>query len=130
MLIVYKLLLESEAKVVCSAVQDMECDDNGMYAEQAQAAPMFVGGIPVGAAGAMGPPGPNVPHATDLFARPMAPPARANAIPPDAIYCRLENFDIEKKVGRGQFSVVYKARCKLNGQSVALKKVQVCYYKL
>lgn|SRR6218665_211183 len=40
-------------------------------------------------------------------------------------YCRLANFEIEKKIGKGQFSVVYRARCRINGQVVALKKVQV-----
>lgn len=40
-------------------------------------------------------------------------------------YCKLSNFEIEKKIGRGQFSVVYRARCKINNQVIALKKVQV-----
>lgn len=39
--------------------------------------------------------------------------------------CTMANFQIEKKIGRGQFSEVYKARCLLEGQLVALKKVQV-----
>ena len=42
-------------------------------------------------------------------------------------FCRLVNFEIEKKIGRGQFSVVYRAKCKLNDMIVALKKVQVVY---
>ena len=53
----------------------------------------------------------------------MPPPPRL----PDNPYCRLCNFEIEKKIGRGQFSVVYRARCKLNNQIVALKKIQVRY---
>ena len=43
----------------------------------------------------------------------------------DNPYCRLSNFEIIKRIGKGQFSVVYKAVCKLNNQPVALKKVQV-----
>lgn len=41
--------------------------------------------------------------------------------------CTLANFRIEKKIGRGQFSEVYKATYLLEGQLVALKKVQVQY---
>lgn len=37
----------------------------------------------------------------------------------------LANFQIEKKIGRGQFSEVYRARYLLDNTSVALKKVQV-----
>lgn len=43
----------------------------------------------------------------------------------DACYNALSNFVIEKKIGRGQFSVVYKARCVMDNSIVALKKVQV-----
>ncbi|XP_013412663.1 serine/threonine-protein kinase Nek7 isoform X1 [Lingula anatina] len=43
----------------------------------------------------------------------------------DDIYSRLVNFEIEKKVGRGQFSVVYRAVNKINNIPVALKKVQI-----
>ncbi|KAM7369473.1 hypothetical protein PAMP_013740 [Pampus punctatissimus] len=39
--------------------------------------------------------------------------------------CTLSNFRIEKKIGRGQFSEVYKATYLLEGQLVALKKVQI-----
>lgn len=39
--------------------------------------------------------------------------------------CMMANFRIEKKIGRGQFSEVYKATYLLDGQLVALKKVQV-----
>lgn len=41
------------------------------------------------------------------------------------LYGTLANFEVEKKVGKGQFSEVYKARCKVDGSVVALKKVQV-----
>ena len=44
---------------------------------------------------------------------------------PDSIYGALANYEIEKKIGRGQFSVVYRAKCVVNEQIVALKKVQV-----
>ncbi|XP_016120750.1 serine/threonine-protein kinase Nek6-like, partial [Sinocyclocheilus grahami] len=40
-------------------------------------------------------------------------------------YSVMSNFLIEKKIGRGQFSEVYKATCLLNNQQVALKKVQI-----
>ncbi|XP_063066002.1 serine/threonine-protein kinase Nek6-like [Engraulis encrasicolus] len=42
-------------------------------------------------------------------------------------YCctSLANFRIEKKIGRGQFSEVYKATYMLEGYQVALKKVQI-----
>ena len=43
----------------------------------------------------------------------------------DKIYGTLSNFEIEKKIGRGQFSVVYRAKCLANDQIVALKKVQI-----
>uniref|UniRef100_A0A6I8MZT6 NEK6-subfamily protein kinase n=1 Tax=Ornithorhynchus anatinus TaxID=9258 RepID=A0A6I8MZT6_ORNAN len=38
--------------------------------------------------------------------------------------CALADFQIEKKIGRGQFSEVYKATCLLDRKTVALKKVQ------
>ena len=53
------------------------------------------------------------------------PETSAGANTMESAYCRLVNFEIEKKIGRGQFSVVYRARCKSNNQVVALKKVQV-----
>uniref|UniRef100_A0A672PIU3 NEK6-subfamily protein kinase n=1 Tax=Sinocyclocheilus grahami TaxID=75366 RepID=A0A672PIU3_SINGR len=37
----------------------------------------------------------------------------------------LANFHIEKKIGRGQFSEVYRATCMLDHTPVALKKVQI-----
>lgn len=42
----------------------------------------------------------------------------------------MANFHIEKKIGRGQFSEVYKATYLLDGQLVALKKVQVQLFVL
>ena len=33
------------------------------------------------------------------------------ATPDDSFFNSIKNFVIEKKIGRGQFSVVYKARC-------------------
>lgn len=40
-------------------------------------------------------------------------------------YSSLEYFEVEKKIGHGQFSVVYRARNKVDGKVVALKKIQV-----
>lgn len=55
---------------------------------------------------------------------PMLPPM---GLPPasERPYSQLANFEIEKKIGRGQFSTVFRARCRKNGTTVALKKVQV-----
>eukprot|EP00056_Hartaetosiga_gracilis_P021956 m.27444 g.27444 ORF g.27444 m.27444 type:complete len:81 (-) comp9351_c0_seq5:70-312(-) len=43
----------------------------------------------------------------------------------DNFYNDISNYSVEKKIGRGQFSVVYKARCLVNNKLVAFKKVQV-----
>lgn len=43
----------------------------------------------------------------------------------DSRYQSLAQFDVERKIGKGQFSVVYRARCRLDGTVVALKKVQI-----
>ena len=49
----------------------------------------------------------------------------------DSFYGKLENYEIEKKIGKGQFSVVYRARCLAVSEEsddppiVALKKVQI-----
>lgn len=37
----------------------------------------------------------------------------------------LADLEVGQRIGKGQFSVVYKARCKLDGQTLALKKVQL-----
>ena len=37
----------------------------------------------------------------------------------------LRHFVVEKKIGQGQFSVVYRARNVRDGKIVALKKIQV-----
>ncbi|XP_074164792.1 serine/threonine-protein kinase Nek7 isoform X3 [Sminthopsis crassicaudata] len=47
------------------------------------------------------------------------------ALRPDMGYNTLANFRIEKKIGRGQFSEVYRAACLLDAVPVALKKVQI-----
>ena len=44
----------------------------------------------------------------------------------NSVYDLLSNFEIEKKIGKGQFSEVYRVRCLVDGCVVALKKVQVC----
>lgn len=41
------------------------------------------------------------------------------------IYGQLANFDIERRIGKGQFSVVHRATCRKNSAVVALKKVQI-----
>lgn len=41
------------------------------------------------------------------------------------IYQSLSVFDIERRIGKGQFSVVYRARCRTDGKIVALKKVEI-----
>lgn len=56
---------------------------------------------------------------------PQRTPQQVSTTAADNPFCRLSYFDVEKKIGRGQFSVVFRARCKLNSQVVALKKVQV-----
>ena len=43
----------------------------------------------------------------------------------NSIYGSLSNFDIDRKIGKGQFSVVYRAISKVDGRPVALKKVQI-----
>ena len=43
----------------------------------------------------------------------------------DNIYGRLSHFEIDKKIGKGQFSEVFRAKCKVDNSVVALKKVQV-----
>ncbi|KAL5484730.1 hypothetical protein EMCRGX_G021275 [Ephydatia muelleri] len=40
-------------------------------------------------------------------------------------YGSLKNFQVEKKIGQGQFSVVFRARCVVDDRIVALKKIQI-----
>ena len=40
-------------------------------------------------------------------------------------YGNLEGFNIDRKIGKGQFSVVYRAKAVHNHETVALKKVQI-----
>lgn len=40
-------------------------------------------------------------------------------------YNDIVNFEIEKPIGKGQFSEVFRARCLLDNRVVALKKVKV-----
>ncbi|XP_012576666.1 PREDICTED: serine/threonine-protein kinase Nek6 [Condylura cristata] len=55
-------------------------------------------------------------------AHPPDPQRHPNAL---SFRCSLADFQIEKKIGRGQFSEVYKATCLLDRKTVALKKVQI-----
>jgi len=43
----------------------------------------------------------------------------------DSPYGALAGFSIDKKIGKGQFSVVYRARANHDDKTVALKKVQI-----
>ena len=43
----------------------------------------------------------------------------------DSPYGSLSGFTIDKKIGKGQFSVVYRARAITDERTVALKKVQI-----
>lgn len=43
----------------------------------------------------------------------------------DSPYGNLANFNIDKKIGKGQFSVVYRAKACHDKRTVALKKVQI-----
>lgn len=42
-------------------------------------------------------------------------------------YNSLANYYIEKKIGRGQFSEVYRAKYLIDNTPIALKKVQVSH---
>uniref|UniRef100_A0A452T6K9 NEK6-subfamily protein kinase n=1 Tax=Ursus maritimus TaxID=29073 RepID=A0A452T6K9_URSMA len=55
-------------------------------------------------------------------AQPPDPQRHPNTL---SFRCSLADFQIEKKIGRGQFSEVYKATCLLDRKTVALKKVQI-----
>ncbi|GAA6065576.1 serine/threonine-protein kinase Nek7 isoform X1 [Tachysurus ichikawai] len=57
---------------------------------------------------------------------PLPPPGRREKpLQPEMGYNSLANFYIEKKIGRGQFSEVYRAKYLLDNTAVALKKVQI-----
>lgn len=49
---------------------------------------------------------------------------------PEMGYNSLANYYIEKKIGRGQFSEVYRAKYLIDNTPVALKKIQVSLSKL
>jgi hypothetical protein len=51
--------------------------------------------------------------------------AAPHALVPRPEYQTLANFVVEKKIGQGQFSTVYRARCTFDDAVVALKKVDV-----
>lgn len=55
-----------------------------------------------------------------LQPQPQQQPQSSNSIKGN-----LSNFEIEKRIGKGQFSTVYKAKCKETGEIVALKKIQI-----
>lgn len=43
------------------------------------------------------------------------------------VYGSLQNFEIEKQIGQGQFSQVFKARCLVNSKVVALKRMKAFF---
>uniref|UniRef100_A0A8K9Y5X3 NEK6-subfamily protein kinase n=1 Tax=Oncorhynchus mykiss TaxID=8022 RepID=A0A8K9Y5X3_ONCMY len=53
------------------------------------------------------------------------PSFQPQPLQPDMGHNSLANFLIEKKIGRGQFSEVYRARYLMDNTSMALKKVQI-----
>ncbi|XP_068191758.1 serine/threonine-protein kinase Nek6-like isoform X2 [Antennarius striatus] len=55
----------------------------------------------------------------------LTSPEDQRGVPSCKYCCTLANFRVEKKIGRGQFSEVYKATYLLEGRLVALKKVQI-----
>lgn len=109
-------------------METMDCD-MAASAQQPSSSITSAGTLGIGAQEEVGlmPPPSSVPHAilppgvlVGSIAPPSAPPTQQ-----ENPYCLMSNFDIEKRIGRGQFSVVYKAKCRLNDSVVALKKVQV-----
>lgn len=52
-------------------------------------------------------------------------PGANPGLKPNLGYNALCNYFIEKKIGRGQFSEVYRATCLLDNKLTALKKVKV-----
>ena len=96
-------------------VETMDCvDAGGPHTQQQIARPPPPGGFPV-------PPNPHPASSHQIYMPPPPPPAATVENP----VCQLSSYEIDRKIGRGQFSVVYKARYKMNNQIVALKKVQV-----
>lgn len=77
-----------------------------------------------GPGGGVAPPHPSLPVCLARHQCPLIPLLQRH---PNALSfrCSLADFQIEKKIGRGQFSEVYKATCLLDRKTVALKKVQV-----
>lgn len=63
------------------------------------------------------------------MATPGAPTGAAStydtSLLPKENYNSLRYFQIEKRIGQGQFSVVFRACNTVDGQHVALKKIQV-----
>ncbi|KAF4097761.1 serine/threonine-protein kinase Nek7 isoform X1 [Onychostoma macrolepis] len=57
--------------------------------------------------------------------QPPVPVFQPQKVQQDMGYNSLANFHIIKKIGRGQFSEVYRAACILDHTPVALKKVQI-----
>lgn len=89
---------------------------------QSQSLP-HLGGTPLGLPGSGCPgPGPSLQPGWPLMPSVPLLQRHPNTL---SFRCSLADFQIEKKIGRGQFSEVYKATCLLDRKTVALKKVQV-----
>lgn len=89
---------------------------------QSQSLP-HLGGVPLGLPGSGCPgPGPSLQPGWPLMPSVPLLQRHPNTL---SFRCSLADFQIEKKIGRGQFSEVYKATCLLDRKTVALKKVQV-----
>ena len=59
------------------------------------------------------------------------PPSVVSSLQPLAAkegFYSLGTLQIEKKIGQGQFSVVFRARSAVNSACVALKKIQVDHF--
>lgn len=56
---------------------------------------------------------------------PLSPVSSHQPVAVKECYSLLSNFQIEKKIGQGQFSIVFKARNLPTGEYVALKKIQI-----
>ncbi|KAI1722944.1 protein kinase domain-containing protein [Ditylenchus destructor] len=57
--------------------------------------------------------------------QPTTLPAEHAGLDPSLVYANLGSFELGKKIGKGQFSEVYRAYCPLTDEMVALKKIQL-----
>jgi serine/threonine protein kinase len=50
---------------------------------------------------------------------------KSTSITNNSCYGFIENFEIEKQIGKGQFSEVFRAKCMIDNRTVALKRIKV-----